>query len=181
MRRRLSTLEIQEAQLVFASSLDYKQIWIHEEMKFPNWVAKIGSAIAGQKPPANNAITIGVHIFFPVKLQIDHQAIENLQLKDIGWLMHELTHAWQFQQIGIRYLFQAILGHMRFGSAVYDFGGEKGLADAVREGKGFATFNPEQQGDIIRKFYVALKHEDVSASLTALVEQVKNPGRFLRG
>jgi hypothetical protein len=95
-------------------------------------------------------------------------------------LIHELTHVWQFQQIGIRYLFQAILGHMRFGSAVYDFGGEKGLADAVREGKGFAAFNPEQQGAIIRKFYVALKHEDVSASLTAIAEQVKNSGGSLR-
>jgi len=180
MRRRLSNLEIQEAQLVFASSLNYKRIWIHEGMRFPNWVAKIGSAIAGQKPPENNAITIGNHIFFPLKLQIDHQDIQNLQLKEMGWLIHELTHVWQFQQIGFRYLFQAILGHMRFGSGVYDFGGEVGLADAVREGKVFASFNPEQQGDIIRKYYVALKHEDVSASLTALAEQLKDAGGSMR-
>jgi len=64
---------------------------------------------------------------------------------------------------------------------VYDFGGEVGLSDAVREGKVFTSFNPEQQGDIIRKFYIALKHEDVSASLTALAEQVKDAGRLLRG
>jgi len=44
----------------------------------------------------------------------------------------------------------------------------------------FASFNPEQQGDIIRKYYVALKHEDVSASLTALAEQLKDAGGSMR-
>lgn len=66
----------------------------------------------------------------------------------MNWLIHELTHAWQYQHIGIRYLFKAILGHIRLGPKVYEYGGEKGLREAVADGVEFTSFNPEQQGDI---------------------------------
>lgn len=173
MRRRISVLELQEASLVFDKSLDYDRIWLHEEVAFPNLIGRIGAAIARQKPPTKNAVTLGNHIFFPVQLKVDQKSIENSDFKDIGWLIHELTHVWQYQHIGINYLFKAIQGHIRLGSKVYDFGGRTGLKKSVDEGKEFAEFNPEQQGDIVRTIYLALKKDELTAELQILAEQVK--------
>lgn len=178
MRRRLTSLEILEAKLVFAASLDFTRIWVHENVAFPNWIGRIGTAIRGNKAPVNNAVTLGNHLYFPVQLQINAQRIENLELKDLGWLIHELTHAWQFQHTGISYLFKAISGHIRLGSKVYDYGGEKGLKDAVDNGVEFVAHNPEQQGDIVRKLYVALKRGEVTPTLAVMGEQIRNSGGF---
>ena len=178
MRRRLTILELQEASIVFGSSLDFDRIWIHEEVAFPNLIGRIGAAIARQKAPSNNAVTLGNHVYFPIQLMIDQQKIEDSDYQNIGWLIHELTHVWQFQNTGIKYLFNAILGHIRLGSKVYDFGGKKGLQDAVDGGKNFSEFNPEQQGDIVRSIYVAQKKDEMTPVLNIVSNQVKNPGAF---
>jgi hypothetical protein len=60
---------------------------------------------------------------------------------------------------------------------VYDYGGETGLMEALDSGEGFTGFNPEQQGDIVRKIYVARKRGEETPTLTALAEQIKNPIR----
>jgi hypothetical protein len=177
MRRRLTIIELQEAQLVFGSSLDFDRIWVHEEVAFPNIIGRIGAALARQKAPTNNAVTLGNHVYFPVQLKIDQQKIENSDFQDIGWLIHELTHVWQFQNTGIKYLFKAILGHIRLGSKVYDYGGKKGLKEAVDGGKTFAQFNPEQQGDIVRRIYVVMKKGALSTTLQVLADQIKFSSR----
>jgi hypothetical protein len=180
LRRRLTILEIQEASLIFGTSLDFDRVWVHENVAFPNWIGRLGAAITRQNPPGNNAVTLGNRSYFPVQLKIDRQKIENLELRDMGWLIHELTHAWQFQHTGIRYLFKAILEHIRLGSKVYDYGGEKGLKEAVDDGMLFTAFNPEQQGDITRKMYVALKRGEETPTMAALGEQIRDPGGSLR-
>lgn len=175
MKRSLSEIEIREARLVFGNSLTYTKIWIHEEVGFPNWIARIGAALSRQPRPANNAITLGNHLYFPVSLQTSEAAIQNLELKDISWLMHELTHAWQFQHIGIRYLTEAILAQMRLGQSVYDFGGKKGLEDAHLNQMNFDSFNPEQQGDIVRYYYLGLKRGENVDAWAPFISEVKNP------
>jgi len=48
--------------------------------------------------------------------------------------------------------------------STYDFGGETGLRAATKAGKGFGSFNTEQQGDILREYYKRLlSGADVSA------------------
>lgn len=157
MKRRLRVGELLEARTVFQNSLDLDLVWVHEQVGFPNWMARIGSVLSRQNAPSNNAITLGNHLYFPIDLDTSDTALANLQLKDIAWLMHELTHSWQYQHLGIRYLFDAIGAHLRDGDQVYSFGGQKGLEDAHSIQKSFLEFNPEQQGDIVRSYYFRLK------------------------
>jgi type VI secretion system secreted protein VgrG len=177
LRRRLTIVELQEANLVFGTSLDFDRVWVHEEVAFPNLIGRIGAALARQKSPENNAVTLGNHVYFPVQLKIDHQKIEDLNLQNIGWLIHELTHVWQYQNTGIQYLVKAVRGHIRMGSKVYDYGGKKGLEEAVDRGKRFAQFNPEQQGDIVRSIYVAMKKGALSSTHQVKADQIKAPSR----
>jgi hypothetical protein len=80
------------------------------------------------------------------------------------WLIHELTHAWQYQHLGIRYLYEAIKIQIKLGSEAYKYGKERGLEDAHAVGKTFLEFNPEQQGDIASDYYGRLKTgQDISA------------------
>ncbi|MCH7589020.1 MAG: hypothetical protein IIC78_13455 [Chloroflexi bacterium] len=174
MKRSLTDIEIREAMLVFGDSLTYPKIRVHEEVGFPNWIARIGAVLSRQPKPQNNAITVGNHIYFPVALHTGKEAINNLQLNDISWLMHELIHTWQFQHVGYRYLADAIVAQVRLGKNVYDFGGKKGLEDAHRTQKNFGSFNPEQQGDIVRYYYLGFKRGENVEAWAPFITEVKN-------
>jgi hypothetical protein len=174
LRRHLTSIETNEAELVFGDSLDFGRIWVYEETAFPNWIAKIGSIISGEDPPANNAITLGYRILFPILLNTSQADIENKKWSDMAWLMHELTHAWQYRHIGIRYLFQALYVQITLGSSAYDYGGENGLKDAHEEGKHFIEFNPEQQGDITRDYYTRLKQEKDTSAWDPFIDEIKS-------
>ena len=174
MRRRLTPTETDEADTVFGGSLAYDKIWIYEGTSLPNWIGRIGAIISKEESPSNNAITLGNRLFFPVCLKTEFSDITNLHLTDMGWLIHELTHAWQFQHIGIRYLFDAIRQQITLGSRAYDYGSKKGLEDALLDGKGFLDFNPEQQGDITREYYFrAKKGKDISI-WEPFIQEVQN-------
>lgn len=75
----------------------------------------------------------------------------------MSWLIHELTHTWQYQQTGFKYLLQTIWVQFRQGQDCYSYGGEKGLINAREQGKGLIDFNLEQQGEIARHYYLSLK------------------------
>ncbi|MFL5318118.1 MAG: DUF4157 domain-containing protein [Myxococcaceae bacterium] len=66
---------------------------------------------------------------------------------DMGLLVHELTHVWQFQNGGLRYLSDALAAQF-FGDG-YDF--EKG----IEEGRSWAELNPEQQAELIQQAYLS--------------------------
>jgi hypothetical protein len=174
MRRRLTPIERKEADIIFGESLDYDEIWIYEDTSLPNWIGRIGSIISKEEPPSNNAITLGNKLYFPTILKTEFSDTTNLHLTDMGWLIHELTHAWQYQHIGIRYLFDAIRVQITLGSGAYDYGSKKGLEDALQEGKGFLNFNPEQQGDITREYYFrSKKRQDISV-WEPFIQEIQN-------
>jgi protein-disulfide isomerase-like protein with CxxC motif len=78
--------------------------------------------------------------------------------------MHELTHAWQAERTGVRYLLQALQAQMKLGPQVYEYGGESAVRAATAAGKTLAEFNVEQQAEIARDFYMHGRHGlDVSA------------------
>jgi hypothetical protein len=174
MRRRLTQTETDEADIVFGESLAYDKIWIYEGTSLPNWIGRIGSIISKEEPPSNNAITLGNRLYFPVILRTEFSEISNLRLTDIGWLIHELTHAWQFQHIGIRYLFDAIRVQIALGSEAYDFGSKNGLEDALLAGRGFLDFNPEQQGDITREYYFRFKKGEDISLWEPFIQEIQN-------
>lgn len=164
MRRKLSTKERDAAQLVFADNLTYDRIWIYEDTPLPLWIARIGALISKGKTPARNAITLGNRTYFSDVLHTSPFDIQNMKLSDMAWLIHELTHVWQYQHIGSRYLYDAIRVQIRLGKDAYDYGSEDGLKDAYASGKTLLEFNPEQQGEIARDYYLRIKEEkDVSA------------------
>jgi len=81
----------------------------------------------------------------------------------MSWVIHELTHVWQYQTMGWDYLFKAWRAQKKMGAEVYDFGGEEGLRKHIQKGGKFKDFNLEQQGDIVKTYYEKLcKGENIN-------------------
>jgi len=167
--------EIDEARKVFGDGLDYQRVRIHECNPWPNRIDRIGRRLKGM--PAStlpNAITLGNHCIFPVRLPEELPPFDHPQHYKIGWLVHELTHAWQFQQMGWWYVVDALTAQMRGKAAAYDYGEEEGLKMRRREGWTLHKFNLEQQGDIARVYYDRLcKGLDVDSWLP-FIDDLRN-------
>jgi hypothetical protein len=163
--RPLSQYEIEEAKRVFREGLVYKPIKIRERIKFALTVAKVWSKIMGRPDPETNAMTIGNTIVVSRRLRTQNTDPEESRLTDIAWLIHELTHVWQFQRYKWKYLTQAIGAQAKRGTNPYVYSTAatlEGKGENLRrmweiDGKRFDSFNHEQQGDIARDFYRARK------------------------
>ena len=170
-RRNLSSHESIEAQLVFGASIAYEGVAIIEEVAWPNWVGRIGSWFSRTEAPKNNAVALGNKLYFPKRLLTDNPANPVGSLNNMAWLIHELTHVWQYQHFGLAYLPQVMWAHFRNGSETYDYGFEQGLRRALAQGEQLENFNREQQGEIAKHYYYRLKQEqDVSAWLPFISE-----------
>ena len=171
--RALNAVELAEVKSVFQNGLDLMRVRINEGSDFPNMIGRIGAFFRGLKPPEANAITLGNTSYFPVTLTTPNPD-DPLWLRDMGWLMHELTHQWQSQHVGIGYLLQAMLSP----TYVYTPPGQSSndaLKSFSQAGKHFADFNREQEGNIVRDYYFNLKQsQDVSGWNTFLAE-VRTP------
>lgn len=66
-------------------------------------------------------------------------------------LIHELTHVWQYQHLGIVYIPRALAA--QYSSEGYDYGGVKALREAIVINKTLLDFNYEQQADIIEDYF----------------------------
>ena len=156
--RSLYPQELVEVQHIFGVGLDTARVIISEGNPLPNWVGRIGAFIKRCPAPVENAITVRDTSYFPRELTAD--------VTDVAWLIHELTHQWQYQHDGIRYLFEAL----RARTYVYTAPGETpsaALKRLWRENKKFRDFNREQQGDIIRDCYLAMKQPLAPQDLAA--------------
>jgi len=142
-RRQLSPTETAEARLVFGAGLKYGRISIVENTEFPNIVAAIGRA------PKPNAVSLGGTIYFPETLLTSAQDIAQGNLRAMAWLMHELAHQWQYQRMGWVYLARS--------GWVQVTQGRTGYVYEIVPGRKLADYNLEQQGDIARDYYCALK------------------------
>lgn len=170
--RGLTEFERAEAKKVFGGRLKYDQIRIFEGAGLPNMLDDIGRFLK-QMPRreinVKNAITLGNNCFFGRDLKTDDikpgtTELTKAQLAEMSWLIHELTHAWQYQTLGWSYLWTAWDAQTKLGAAVYDFGGEENLAKKSREGGKLKDFNLEAQGGIVQKFYERrAANEDTSA------------------
>jgi hypothetical protein len=157
--RSLRPFEQAIAQQIFQNGLDYERIRINEGSQLPNRIGQLGALLRGKPAPQANAVTVGNTSYFPRELTSDDV--------DMGWLMHELTHQWQYQHVGIVYLAQAIVAP----TYVYCNQGEtpaNALSRCSSEGKTFFSFNREQQGDIVRDYYFASKQALDSIAQLAL-------------
>ena len=149
-KRPLTGAERTEAQLVFGTNLDYDKIEVEED------------PIMGA---GSTARTTPWTINFPTG------AFSGSNF--MPWLIHELTHSWQYQH---GYSLATTAHHALIGwlaPSHYKYGGEAALLAAKTAGKCFTSFNTEQQGSILADYYRRLKAgQDVSA-WQPFVDEVK--------
>jgi hypothetical protein len=160
LTRPLYDWEIAMAAPIFGHALQFRQVRVHEFAAWPDQIDDIGRKLKKMDPRAadvHNAITLFNGCNFPVGLPLQQPALSDPEYYKTGWLMHELTHSWQFQKMGIRYLFLAVQAQFREGANVYDFGGAKNLvAQRTQPGWKIFNFNLEQQAEIVKSYYLAL-------------------------
>ena len=181
--RPLSQYEIEETKRVFKAGLDYRPIRIRERNKFALIVAKIWSRIMDRPDPETNAMTIGNTIMVSRRLRTQDTDPGKSRLTDMAWLIHELTHVWQFQRYKWKYLTQAIRAQAKRGEDPYIYS----TADTLQgkgedlnrmweiEGKRLDSFNREQQGDIARDFYRAWKADLDTKGWELFLEEMRLP------
>jgi hypothetical protein len=88
-------------------------------------------------------------------------------------LVHELTHVYQYEKVGTRYMTEAIYMLIKTRRDCYQYGGTAGLIQAHQQQKRFADFNREQQAQIIQDYYARQeKGADVAAYLP-FVQQLR--------
>lgn len=90
------------------------------------------------------------------------------------WLIHELTHVWQYQH-GVS-VFEKLWWALH-GAKAYNYGGEAALRAASAQGKRFTDFNTEQQGDICCDYYRKLKAGEDTSAYEPFIAQVKGGAR----
>lgn len=177
-RRLLTRTEIEEARLVFGSGLDYTRACVYEGASWTNWIDQLGAWIQRRQRGMNehNAITLGFTSYFPISLHTE--TVASGELRDMTWLIHELTHQWQFQHMGWKYLFKALGVQLREGRGAYNYQREhKSREDALHSahtvGLKLNQFNLEQQGDIARDYYYAFKHGADCSPWDPFVEELR--------
>lgn len=144
--RGLTAEETAIARSVFGNALDTSQLKLTDD-----------------SPAPPNAVAFPNNIKFP---RGELNGPPDLRYR--AWLVHELTHIWQYQRG--RTVPQLALDAL---GGDYDYGGEQGLRDAAAQGKRFGDFNYEEQGDILRDFYRKRElGEDISA-YQPFVDQVR--------
>jgi hypothetical protein len=79
-------------------------------------------------------------------------------------VVHELTHVYQYERVGSRYLGEAIYMLIKTKRNCYNYGGGTGLNEACATGKCYRDFNREQQAKITQDFYdLKTQGKDVTA------------------
>ncbi|NJN43898.1 MAG: hypothetical protein HC806_03635 [Anaerolineae bacterium] len=101
------------------------------------------------------------------------RAIDTSKPHDMGWLMHEVTHVWQYQTMGWEYLKIAMNEQATAGRAAYDYEGEEGLKKRRTKGDKFRSFKLEQQGDIVKNYYYSLKDGKDVANYKGFIEDLQ--------
>lgn len=165
--RSLYQWEVDEFTPIFGTTLIYSRVRIHECVSLPDKIDRIGRKLKGMDPPgehSHNAITLGNHCYFPVRLPKELPEVGDSDSYKVDWLVHELTHTWQYQQMGWLYLWKALSSQFKDKELAYDYGGEQGLLKSRQKDISFKNFNPEQQGNIVQAFYVRKRmKKDISA------------------
>ena len=183
-RRPLAPHEIDEARLVFGSGLDYTRAHVFEGATWTDFIDKFGAVIQKRQrgPDDHNAITLGDTSYFPIPIRTGADVVAKGDLGHMTWLIHELTHQWQYQHLGWRYLTDALHIQLREGQRGYDYkrqhpSREDALKEAKKLGQKFANFNPEQQGDIARDYYMFLKQKRDCTPWEPFIEDLRKARR----
>lgn len=164
--RSLYDFEIGEARRVFGDALHYDRVQVHENSNWTDALDVLGRRLKGLPAMGtldHNAVTLGYNCYFPVTLPASLIPLGQPLDYCMPWLIHELTHAWQFEKMGWGYVIRALSAQLNLKGAAYDFGPFDQLISRRSQGATLSSFNPEQQGNITRAYYEALRRGDAQA------------------
>ncbi len=91
-----------------------------------------------------------------------------------GIVVHELTHVYQYERVGTRYLGEAIYMLIKTKRDCYNYGGTQGLIGACATGRRYRHYNREQQAMITQDYYVRCEKGLDVASYEPFVAQVRS-------
>ncbi len=123
-QRKLTAGEIVAARSIFGTEINYSRVVVHR-----------GKWIFFQ--PHDTAMTPNGEIYFPDGV---YKADFSTNVDDTAWIIHELTHVWQYQH-GANVILAAP------GSRKYDYGK---ISRATR----FSDLNIEQQASVVADYYL---------------------------
>ena len=155
--RKLTGAEVAAAASVFGSSVNLSLVRIDTATLFINIVKKI-----------ENLGGLWVTILHTIHSEGDIEP---------AILVHELTHVWQYQQIGAVYIPEAL--HAQGTPQGYNYRGVSGLQKAKDEGRGLSTFNLEQQAHIVEDYY-RIKHHDPNKLAPGTSDDLPLYGYFVK-
>lgn len=135
--RSMTEWEIGQARRVFGSAIDYSRVTIAD-----------GSLSARAASAGGYARTIGNVVSFPTGAS-----------RNMGLMIHELTHVWQYQTTGWTYAPKALWAQVTEGYSYAETGKttEQSLLDARAAGRRLTDYNNEQQGDILADYFRRLR------------------------
>lgn len=152
--RSMTEWEIRQAKRVFGNAIKYPAVTIAES----SISAKIITA-------GDYARTVGNTIYFPAGGS-----------RNMAFMVHELTHVWQYQKTGWTYAPKAIWAQISEGYSYTESGktAEQSLKDARVAGKTLYGYNKEQQGDILSDYYHRLQQGEDASAWQPFVDDIKN-------
>jgi hypothetical protein len=128
--RSLSSAEARICRIVFGNSVD------------PD-VVLVGSTVVALPKQEDRPYTLGNRILIPTKASWDPPT-----------MVHELTHVWQSQNCGNRYISDSASDQILKGNAAaYGIDGE----EDIRAGQAFSNYEVEEQAMIVQGFYADLE------------------------
>lgn len=96
------------------------------------------------------------------------------RLDDIPLLVHELTHVFQYERVGSFYIGQGLWAQARLGRKAYEYGGRRGLTDAMAAGKRYCDYNREQQGQIAQDYCALLQSNQDTSAYEPYINQLQS-------
>jgi hypothetical protein len=151
--RPLTPDEVAAGRTVYLDTLPWSRIRVFQN----SYVARLASRSTG-RPTAVVTMRV-VHV---------PASFDTSTTGGRAWLVHELMHVWQGQYTGPSCMARAIVGQHGGG---YDYGGVAGLQAHAQ--RGLASFNPEQQADIMRGYYKALAKGADTGPFQPYVDEVR--------
>ena len=91
-----------------------------------------------------------------------------------GIVVHELTHVYQYERVGTRYLGEAIYMLIKTKRDCYNYGGTQGLIGACAIGRHYRHYNREQQAMITQDYYNRSEQGMAVDSYEPFIAQVRS-------
>jgi hypothetical protein len=92
---------------------------------------------------------------------------------NLAIVVHELTHVYQYEQVGSRYLGEAIYWLVKTKRDCYDYGSARGLQEAEAAGKRYRDHNREQQAMIVQDYFTRWRNGQEIAAYEPFMKQLR--------